>query len=367
MGLLYFLITKTKKMKFLFNLIVFIALISISKINAQTFVGTNGDIPSNSCGSGNIFTSEVSGIGIIGETKEFTEIVINITHSYDPDLDIFLIAPDGTEIELSTDNGDGWFGNNDNYTDTHFTPIAATSITDGDAPFTGDFSPEGDFNDLMGINADGIWKLKVCDDAWFNSGALDSWEITFSDKTSIPIELTHFEGKAFGNKNEITWSTYTESNSDFYLVERSINLMDWKEIDEIEAAGISKNTVNYLTVDYSPEPKSYYRLKMVDKDGGFQYSNTIVIISKEITTTSFDVFPNPSNGSFNIEYKSDISNDVNIFILNQQGARVFNTSSSIYNNSLNKYLNATNLENGIYNIVVEQNGQITSKRIVIQK
>lgn len=354
-------------MKTLFNLIAFITL--ISSIEAQTFNGTTGDITSNSCGSENVFTNEVSGVGILGETNDFTEIVLNITHSYDPDLDIYLIAPDGTSIELTTDNGDGWFGNNDNYTDTHFRPDASTNIVDGEAPFTGNFLPEGDFDDLIGVQADGTWQLKVCDDAYFNSGTLDSWEITFNKKTTIPIELSKFEGIVHNNSNEIIWTTNTESNSDFYIVERSVDLDDWIKLDEIKAAGTSKRVLNYSLIDYSPLNKSYYRLKMVDNDGRIKYSKTIVILSNNNGEVSLKIYPNPNNGNFNIEYISEKQNNLKMYIVDKYGSKVFSDNSeiNINDNILNIHLNNNNLESGIYSVIINQDGNLTSKRLIIQK
>ena len=73
------------------------------------------------------------------------EICINFTHGYDADLDIYLVAPNGVQIELSTDNG----GSGDNYgsgsTYTCFTMSAAALITAGTAPFTAsaNYRPEG--------------------------------------------------------------------------------------------------------------------------------------------------------------------------------------------------------------------------------
>ncbi|NNK59151.1 MAG: T9SS type A sorting domain-containing protein, partial [Flavobacteriaceae bacterium] len=103
-------------------------------------------------------------------------VTINITHTWDSDLDIYIISPGGTEIELSTDNG----SLGDNYTDTEFRADAATSITDGSPPFTGSFMPEGDLGAADGQNFNGDWILRVCDDTSGDTGTLNSWSITFA-------------------------------------------------------------------------------------------------------------------------------------------------------------------------------------------
>jgi len=72
---------------------------------------------------------------------------LDITHTYDQDLAVFLIAPDGTMIELSTQNG----GSGENYSDTIFDDEAATAITAGTAPFTGSYQPESPLAALDGM------------------------------------------------------------------------------------------------------------------------------------------------------------------------------------------------------------------------
>jgi parallel beta-helix repeat protein len=103
---------------------------------------------------------------------------MNITHTWDSDLDIYLQHPDGTEVELTTDNG----GNGDNYINTNFDDDAATSITSGSAPFTGTFSPEGTLSDFDSESSSGTWRLRVYDDQNGDEGTITAWtlEVTYS-------------------------------------------------------------------------------------------------------------------------------------------------------------------------------------------
>jgi len=149
---------------------------------SQTFPGGTGAIPDNNCDATNEFTVVVSGIGVLGGTNSFDEAVLNITHTWDSDLDITLIAPDMTAVILSDDNG----GSADNYTDTHFRADASTDITVGVAPFTGNFLPEQNLSAFDGVNADGTWILRVCDDAGGDTGTVDSWNLTFALTPACP-------------------------------------------------------------------------------------------------------------------------------------------------------------------------------------
>ncbi len=90
------------------------------------------------------FNINVSGLSPANIDNNFglISVAINITHTADRDIDCFLASPDGTMIELTTDNGSFL----DNYTNTVFRYDAGTSITDGFPPFTGTFRPEGDIS-----------------------------------------------------------------------------------------------------------------------------------------------------------------------------------------------------------------------------
>ncbi|WP_299365227.1 reprolysin-like metallopeptidase [Winogradskyella sp.] len=94
-------------------------------------------------------------------------VTINISHDWNNDLDIFLISPSGTSVELSTDNGDD---DDNDYTDTVFDQEATNSITTGTSPFTGTFIPEGDLSTLYGEMSAGNWTLSVDDDFGFDDG-----------------------------------------------------------------------------------------------------------------------------------------------------------------------------------------------------
>lgn len=114
-------------------------------------------------------------------------VSMHITHTADGDLDISLIAPDGTTINLSSDNG----GTSSDYgTDcgdagrTTFIDTAATAINFGSAPFVGSFRPEQALvllNNKFGPDVNGVWTLRVADDAGGAVGTLRCWSLFISD------------------------------------------------------------------------------------------------------------------------------------------------------------------------------------------
>ncbi|MFN0018760.1 MAG: VWA domain-containing protein [Pirellulaceae bacterium] len=101
------------------------------------------------------------------------DVQLNITHTFDSDLDVFLVAPGGQRIELFTDVGSG----GDNFNGTILDAEATTVITSGTAPFAGVYRPEGNLQLLSGLNSQGTWKLEVSDDASGDVGTLNSWSL----------------------------------------------------------------------------------------------------------------------------------------------------------------------------------------------
>lgn len=110
------------------------------------------------------------------------DVRVNISHGWNEDLDVTLIAPDGTRIELFTDVG----GASSNFTNTVLDDEATQAITAGAGPFTGRYRPEGNLTSLEGKNAAGVWRLEVKDDARWIDGALIDWAITARTMSGLP-------------------------------------------------------------------------------------------------------------------------------------------------------------------------------------
>lgn len=146
-------------------------------------VGTGGCSVAPQTTGGTVFNATVAGLST---DAEILKVEMNLTHTFDSDLDIFLRAPNGQILELTSDNG----GGGDNFTDTVFKD-GWPSITAGTPPFTFTFSPEGwiaascaaltgNVPDLEGFVAgqNGVWQLVIMDDLGADGGNMLGWSIT---------------------------------------------------------------------------------------------------------------------------------------------------------------------------------------------
>ena len=133
------------------------------------------------CGTQQTSTATMGMAGTIGTDYKIGSVEIDITHTFDADLEITLVSPMGTTLNLSSDNG----GSSNNYTSTVFMD-GNPNITTGSAPFTGTFEAEGGTfaTTFAGQSIMGDWKLEVCDDASGDTGTLNDFKITFCQ---IPV------------------------------------------------------------------------------------------------------------------------------------------------------------------------------------
>lgn len=157
-------------------------------------------------------TSQIVVTGLSGNITDLN-VTLSLTHTYDSDLIITLIAPGGQRVELASYVG----SNGDNFTNTIFDQQAATSITSGSAPFTGTFRPEGSLSSLNNTAANGTWRLEIVDDAGGDSGTLTAWSLQFTTgepSTVTPASGTYlFSNLAAGNYviREVVQASWTQT------------------------------------------------------------------------------------------------------------------------------------------------------------
>ncbi|NLI47945.1 MAG: hypothetical protein GX414_12640 [Acidobacteria bacterium] len=106
-------------------------------------------------------------------------VQVDVAHPYVSDLILSLFGPDGTMVELSSGNG----GSGDDYIHTVFDQQAGTVITAGQAPFTGEYRPEGSLDVLRGVAAEGLWGLAAVDERQPDAGTITGWSVTLSVRT----------------------------------------------------------------------------------------------------------------------------------------------------------------------------------------
>lgn len=154
---------------------------------AQTFTGTGAAIPDD--GTTLNVPLAVGGLSVSLNTTSFglEQVCITIDHTWLSDLDVSIVAPDGTTVLLTSGQG----GDSDHYSNTCFRSDAALGIAQGAPPFTGTFRPMESLGAINnGQEGNGTWTLRILDTyPGSDAGTLISWSITFGEQPAAPFTL----------------------------------------------------------------------------------------------------------------------------------------------------------------------------------
>ena len=191
-------------------------------------------------------------------------------------------------------------------------------------------------------------------------GINDYWIVKLNPTSPLPIELISFTGKNNNGKNILEWTTASETNNDYFTLEKSSDAKTFQSITTIDRAGNSTLVLNYSFVDENHFAGiNYYRLKQTDFNGAFSYSKTIAINSNSKSEYDFFIYPNPANNFINVFYQNANAKD-EIKIINTLGETIIKTNDK-------NGIDIAALENGIYFVQIKtDNENNLNKKIIIQ-
>ena len=146
--------------------------------------------------------------------------------------------------------------------------------------------------------------------------------ITSGNNTPLPVSLKEISARNIGSRNEVTWSTVTEHNVDYFDVERSLDARSFSRIGTVPAK--YANGGGYQFLDEQPATGiNYYRLRMVDKDGSGKYSNIVHAVVKQGSFV-VEAYPNPAKAKITIRTSSPVSGTATIRIMDISGKLLYN-------------------------------------------
>jgi len=180
----------------------------------------------------------------------------------------------------------------------------------------------------------------------------------------LPVELTSFKAEC-GNIVKIQWSTASESNSDYFEIEKSRDGYSWMNVGTLEAAGSSSQSIDYSLIDEQLfGGVSYYRLKQYDVNGDSEeYGPLSVVCDGEKDFVS--VYPNPSNDVFTVEINSskDIC-DLQINLLDYTGRIVKQRPVQVSSGTNQFQFNISHFANGVYLLQFDGMDKIAPVKII---
>ncbi len=226
---------------------------------------------------------------------------------------------------------------------------AAPLNINGTAPFK-----VAGYSSSSGMEAGGL-----LDEFRFYNRALDSAEVASTwNITIIPVELTSFTASVNNNDVTLNWATASELNNNGFQVERKSN-GEFEPIGFVPGFGTTSETKTYSFSDANLNPGVYsYRLKQIDYDGSFEYSDPV-----EVTIIVPDVYslhqnyPNPFNPTTKITFTLAANANVTLKVFDILGQEVMTLINNDLTAGVHNYdFDAASFNSGVYFYRIEANG-----------
>ena len=190
-----------------------------------------------------------------------------------------------------------------------------------------------------------------------------SWVLS-STSSPLPVEMLYFNAECYENKVMLNWATSLEINNDRFLIQHASDGINWQNIDSVYGMGNTTNTTHYQYLVQNPDAnKPYYRLKQIDFDGTYSYTN--MQTTNCHSNFAISVFPNPTSGTAHIAFETESETEATIQLYTALGKLVntqtLNLSAGAYTHPYH-----INVSSGNYYVrVTINNEQVHQQELVV--
>lgn len=192
-----------------------------------------------------------------------------------------------------------------------------------------------------------------------------AWVLT-REATPLPIELVSFSGECKSNKVMLHWSTASETNNNYFTIERSNDGITFQAIATVNGAGNSSSILNYSFSDNNPiSTGGYYRLKQTDYNGDSKISSVIFVAACSDNTNSIDIYSDGGH-DYTLLITSNVKGLYSVILYNTLGQIIYSQEVNV-SEGINRFLiPLENIDSAMYFVNVN-NGKEKSftKKITI--
>ena len=188
-------------------------------------------------------------------------------------------------------------------------------------------------------------------------------------ETLLPIELLSFTATCDGKSALVEWTTATERNNDYFVLERSDDAINFTEVARVAGAGNSIDPIDYAYTDYGIHGgDNYYRLVQVDYDGTRSVSDIVVVNCIETAAGEPDVqaYPNPFDGELTLELDNFDNRLARIDVYDMLGKLIYTDKVASPQNYYETVLNLSNLPPATYTVRVSTADFVINRKVVKQ-
>lgn len=188
------------------------------------------------------------------------------------------------------------------------------------------------------------------------------WNAACPGLSALPVNFTFFTGVVNNNILHLNWTITNEVNVKNYEIEQSVNGIQFTTIGKVEAQNLQEYSFN-INIDDIKGRRVYYRIKNVDNNGKFSYSEVFTIHIPAGIRMS--VYPNPAIDNVSLQINTNGNNKAVVTITDFAGRVVLQKNVTVNNGLVN--INTENISNGTYLIQAKINNEIVSGKLTINK
>ncbi len=184
---------------------------------------------------------------------------------------------------------------------------------------------------------------------------------------ALPVSLSSFTASVKNNTNILNWSTATETNNKGFEVMKSFDGNNFETVGTVVGKGNNSSVSNYEWVDNKPFATSYYKLKQIDNDGKFQYSNVVSVKQNSINQLNLVLKQNPVQTSLAFVYDLPQAGNVSISVKDVFGRTIYSNATNNVAAGLHNFSTSTlGYAKGSYFIQLSSNGSTLTKQFIVQ-
>ena len=183
------------------------------------------------------------------------------------------------------------------------------------------------------------------------SGSNCSYTISAFNATVLPITLKYFTAWKRPDANRLTWMTTSEKNFSHFDIEKSLDGVNFNRIGTKAGKGSSSSTASYLFDDNDMKSLQYYRLKYVDVDGKYMYSN-IARVTRDDANTSKVIFSNQVTSTLALRIIDMNTDHLSIRIIDNSGREIKSQKVRVNPGENSFNLNTSTIPNGFYYLML---------------
>jgi hypothetical protein len=204
--------------------------------------------------------------------------------------------------------------------------------------------------------------------------ALGMYAGTDGSNNPLPVKLLQFTATKKAADVQLNWTSASEQNNKGFEVERSLDGKSFDKISFVKGAGNSNKITNYILTDkdafakgQQPTAQLYYRLKQVDMNGNYTYSNTVSVTNQTGKQTEIAISPNPFNNNYFIALNATENGTSFIQMVDIQGRLIAEKMETVFE-GINKIeiTHLSDLQPGIYFVKITINGETLVTKLVKQ-